>query len=184
MKTSARWWATVAVVVATVASARPAVAQTATISVDIRDYAGNSPSVLRDVHANLAQILERAGVTTVSAGAPRYTVNIVSAEMARVLDKNDEWMGFVPVGAGGRIVYVLDARIEGLSAMYRVDKAAVLAAVIAHELGHLILPPHAHSAYGVMRPDWNETDFRVVDQGAMQFPRSQAKQLCKSLTAH
>ena len=151
---------------------------------EIRDYAGNSASVLRDARAKLSLIFERAGVSTVSGGPQQYTVNILSAKMARRSGKTDERMGFAPFGAGGRIVYVLDAQIDAATSFYRVDKAAVLAAVIAHELGHLILPPHAHSPNGLMRPDWNAADFSAVEQGAMRFPSSQAKQLCKSLTAN
>ena len=77
---------------------------------------------------------------------------------------------------------MVDGPIEGACAVYRADKAAILAAAIAHELGHLLLPPHAHAPAGIMRADWNASDFARASTGNLFFMDSQAKELRKSLS--
>ena len=47
--------------------------------------------------------------------------------------------------------YILTYRVEELAAGRQCKFERVLARVIAHEVGHLLLPPRSHSAYGIMR---------------------------------
>jgi hypothetical protein len=49
--------------------------------------------------------------------------------------------------------YVFYNRIIDATADRPVDVAVVLARVMAHELGHLLLPARGHSSYGIMRGD-------------------------------
>lgn len=44
-------------------------------------------------------------------------------------------------------------RIVDTSLTGPIDVNVVLGRVIAHEVGHLLLPPGSHAAYGIMRPD-------------------------------
>jgi hypothetical protein len=174
---------TAAMVVAATAAAQSASAQHAAIALDIRDNAGNSTSVLRHTRANVRSILRHAGVDVVSEGAPLYFVNIISADLPSRLGQ-EEAMGFAPVGVGGRIVYVLDSEITRAVSTCRAAKADILAAVIAHELGHLLLPPNAHARTGLMRPYWDDTDLNQAALGILLFNPFQAKELHKSLTAN
>ena len=50
-------------------------------------------------------------------------------------------------------VYVFYNRIVEESLLHPIDVRVVLGRVIAHELGHLLLPPISHSRYGIMRAD-------------------------------
>jgi hypothetical protein len=50
-------------------------------------------------------------------------------------------------------VYVFYNRIIETSRLHPIDVRVVLGRVIAHELGHLLLPPVSHSRYGIMRAD-------------------------------
>jgi len=49
------------------------------------------------------------------------------------------------------------------------DAARLLAYAIAHEMGHLLLPPPAHSPSGIMRPEWDGDDLRHIASGSLQF---------------
>jgi hypothetical protein len=170
-----------ATLVAMLAMGRPAGAQTAAIDVDIRDYAGLSQDLLRDVRSDVSAIFHQAGVD-ITWGAGGFTVLIVSREMARTLRQDPRQMGFTPMGTGVRLTYILDGRIDEVVAAYRAEKTGIMAAAIVHELGHLMLRAHAHAPGGIMRAFWNEADFLRATKGTLVFPPYQAKDLRKSLT--
>ena len=44
---------------------------------------------------------------------------------------------------------------------------------MAHEIGHLLLPPKAHSQAGLMRADWTKADLQRI-----QRPESGASTVC------
>ena len=56
-----------------------------------------------------------------------------------------------------------------------ISTASLLAHVVAHEIGHLLLGPNMHSSLGIMRPRWKSGDFREMEIGQMVFPPDQAK---------
>jgi len=55
--------------------------------------------------------------------------------------------------------YVYCSRLDAVSNHAPVDAHVVLGRVIAHEIGHLLLPPNSHARVGIMRP---QVDFRQV----------------------
>ena len=68
-----------------------------------------------------------------------------------------------------RRVYIFYDRIYEHAIQTGSTVARLLGAVIAHEVGHLLLPDFSHSPIGIMRPHWNGRIMRVpdftVDQG-------------------
>jgi hypothetical protein len=182
MGTFAQRWVSAAMIMAAVGGARSASAQTAALSVDIRDWVGNSESVLRETRDGLRDIFRDAGVEVISEGAPRFIIYIVTHRMARQLTRRVEFLGFAPMGPGAHIAYVLDEEVSRAARAARFDKSSLLAAAIAHELGHLLLPPPAHGANGIMRAGWDDNDFRRAAQGNLRFLSDQARQLRESLT--
>jgi hypothetical protein len=65
-----------------------------------------------------------------------------------VRDSNDE------AGRGG-LAFVLFDCVEDNASNHHVSISRVLGQVIAHELGHLLLPSNSHSERGLMRAKWN-----------------------------
>ncbi len=57
------------------------------------------------------------------------------------------------------------------------SESVVLACAIAHELGHLLLGPGAHSDEGVMRRAWNARDFALALRGGLYFTAPQAQRM-------
>ena len=49
------------------------------------------------------------------------------------------------------VAYAFYNRVAELGQLRPIDVRVVLGRVIAHELGHVLLPPSAHSPYGIMR---------------------------------
>jgi hypothetical protein len=75
------------------------------------------------------------------------TVSIRSRNMAD-MDVSDYTLGFAE--SGTRAATVLYDRVDAFAHRYRIKCEVLLGYVIAHELGHLLLPPKSHSAAGVM----------------------------------
>jgi hypothetical protein len=181
MDTRARLVMAGLVVGAMVTGTRSVCAQGPTLVLDVQNRAGISAALLQDVETGVTRIFREAGITVVWGGPHPLTVMVISSAMAAEMHQVPERMGFAP-GPGSREAYVVEGRIEAACISYRANRSGILAAAIAHELGHLLLPPHAHAPTGIMRADWNESDFARASAGHFFFMPSQSKELRRSLT--
>ncbi len=57
----------------------------------------------------------------------------------------------------------------------------ILASVIAHELGHLLLGSAQHAG-GIMKANWDAADFAAMKQRRLKFSRAQARGLAMHLS--
>ena len=80
-------------------------------------------------------------------------------------------------GTRGTQAYVFVDRVKQFADDHKVSLGYVLAGAIAHELGHLLLPPNAHVAEGIMQPSWNPNQFPPKAAGVPGFPPAQARLL-------
>jgi hypothetical protein len=64
------------------------------------------------------------------------------------------------------------ARIEesGMAQLHE-----ILGHIIAHEIGHLLLPGGKHSVSGIMRAKWGFTEWRLLRQGEFNFAPEQTR---------
>jgi hypothetical protein len=74
----------------------------------------------------------------------------------------------------GYFAYVFYDRLEEL-AQRRMLGHALLADVMTHEIGHLLLGSTSHSASGVMCGHWNYEELRKISEGAMSFLPAQSR---------
>jgi hypothetical protein len=131
-----------------------------------------------------ATIYEAAGVTldwtnepVMSARSLTIVLTTIAAAPAGI---GAESMGVAPSpgdGSRGTTAYVYIDRVKSFSATHRVASEYVLACALAHEIGHLLLPPNAHSANGIMRDSWHPTLFPPKAPGVPGFPLEQARLL-------
>ncbi len=90
-------------------------------------------------------------------------------------------VAFAP--AGGRHITVFWDRIRTEAAAGSHPEALMLGYVIAHELGHLLLPPHYHSPYGIMKSRLNYNDWSEVRRlGNLFFSEKEASQMQAALS--
>jgi len=61
------------------------------------------------------------------------------------------------------------------------EDSAVLACVIAHELGHLLLGAYGHSIHGIMRDRWDIEQTRFALMSALDFLPEEGKLMKRSL---
>jgi hypothetical protein len=74
----------------------------------------------------------------------------------------------------------VDVFYQGLARLCqsgRVPQGMLLGAVMAHELGHLLLGTNSHAPVGLMRASWNADDLAAVGQGNLHFTAEQTQSL-------
>lgn len=74
----------------------------------------------------------------------------------------------------GGTTFVFYERVLNLAHRYRQPVELILALAIAHELGHVLLPTPAHTAAGLMKPEWDGDDVRRLATGGIIFSPEQA----------
>lgn len=102
-------------------------------------------------------------------------INVLTPALSRRLAVRQKALGAAAVTRreGGKVAYVLFDRIYQVAVTSATSPADVLGVVIAHELGHLLLPQGSHSPTGVMRPDWNAVDFQATNLQKHMFTPAQ-----------
>ena len=84
-------------------------------------------------------------------GCPHPHVVIFLTNAQKPASEGDEAGGEAARKIGR--AYVFLNRIEAESKQHQTDHALVLGRVMAHEIGHLLLPPHSHVPFGIMQPN-------------------------------
>jgi len=59
----------------------------------------------------------------------------------------------------------------------RAPLAGILGAMVAHEVGHLLLQQADHSAGGIMRAPWLDQDLKSIARGRLEFTADQSSRL-------
>jgi hypothetical protein len=157
----------------------------AVISVRLYDYAGISDETLADAQRLTANFYKPIGVTIDWASTYRkhrkggshdegrlqdFTINILNHNMAARTNWPPDALGSAVVSSegGGTIAYVLYDRLKAAAAASRWPVQDLLALVVAHELGHLLLPPGSHSD-GLMRSGWDVSELRHMRLDSLSF---------------
>ena len=131
------------------------------------------------------EIYKRAGVslrwTVDETMEPDRTFTVVLASSAAVRSAvHSDAMGVAPRprdGTPGTRAYVFLNKVESFAARHRLVVMQVLAYVMAHEIGHLLLPPNAHWPNSVMQDRWHPSLFPSGSPRLLGFTRDQAKLL-------
>jgi hypothetical protein len=134
-------------------------------------------------------IFRQAGIATVwinctgvslkgacqSAAPNQFMVHIV----ARGKTSNDSVFGVAFLGTDGTGKYcdVFYDRIEKMRRDSGASPARVLGTVAAHEIGHLLLGSHSHSATGLMSPHWRDEELRRISMDRLTFTSEQASRM-------
>lgn len=159
------------------------------ISVLVNNSAGVSSRVLRQAEIDAERIFRDAGV---EVGWQDCSRGVVVDVCQQVLGGNqfvfvlhivpsgktstDSVFGVAFLGEGGLGQYcdVFLDRVEETQRESGSGASHLLGAVVAHELGHLLLGSHAHAYVGIMTPTWQEQSLRAIEMGTFFFTREQA----------
>ena len=127
------------------------------LTIEIRDLARVPPAIMRETKVEIARTFVASGVRITWLGegdslpdGSTLTVFVVG-RLARPIDIEPDatLVGLAPLR--GSWVQVFYGSIREAVARRPISTGVVLAQVISHELGHLLLPPGSHAPYGIMR---------------------------------
>jgi hypothetical protein len=110
-------------------------------------------------------------------GAVHLDVILLSAEMTDRRQPTPAPMTFGQASRETRRAFIYSARVINHAIQTGSDPSWVLALVLAHEVGHMLLPVYSHSASGLMRPYWEGRIAAIPD-----FLPSQAQEIRSRLT--
>ncbi len=105
-------------------------------------------------------------------GPSQFVVTIV----ARNQQPAGEVFGVAFLDRDGTGKYA-DVFFDNIARLHRdtgTDAAMLLGAVTAHEIGHLLLGSHSHSAWGIMSRHWEHDHLSQLARGALLFTSEQA----------
>ena len=166
------------------------VAQTLRISVVVFDQAEVPGQTLSEAQARAGTILGKAGVDVkwidcrrpanasvcaMVAESDRLFLTIVTEDKRQMFGE-DVLGRSVPGDPSSRGVYarVFYGHIQTKAEQEGVNPAQLLGLAVAHEFGHLLLGPKAHSAEGIMRANWSHHDMDSGAKGQLRFTDRQA----------
>ena len=170
------------------------------VRIRILDYAPIANDVIAQAQQRVTDIYDIIGVqvlwqTTVrpldltssvanTLTAPsEFVLIVLSPSMSRRMKvaRDVVGMAIVPTQGGGRIAYVLFDRVTRVAKAARSDVTDVLGRVMAHEIGHLMLPDGSHSGSGLMRAGWNIKELHRPLQSAFEFTFPQGETIRRRL---
>jgi hypothetical protein len=153
------------------------------LTVAVALYAAVDPKTMTEAEGIASEVYRRAGIEiqwvepSSYEGAATLYVNVLSQDMAAPFYVSDETVGFaIP---GSRAANVIYERIRQIARRRHVASGLLLGYVIAHELGHLLLPAHSHSSSGLMRPD---LDMERAATKKLRFSADQVALILERLT--
>jgi hypothetical protein len=80
-------------------------------------------------------------------------------------------------GNGRSMVLVFLSRVETFARYHNKPVAQILGYVVAHEMGHLLLPDRSHSMSGIMTAGWNGAQVEEIGNGSLSFSPEQGERI-------
>ena len=173
-----KWWMVVAVVVTMVSIADASEpSHPLTIDLQMRNDTRVPAGVLEDAQEEVTRIFADAGLAVRwTDTAPRFTVNIVPQVLGYARAASPV-MGVAQRRPNGSLVQVFFKQVHDFARVYHVDLSTMLAYVIAHEIGHLLLPGYGHSPAGLMQAGWDKALVHDAARGSLTFTEAQAARI-------
>jgi hypothetical protein len=90
-------------------------------------------------------------------------------------------VAFLSGNGSGQYSDIFYERSLELHRDWGVDVGGILGAIIAHEIGHLLLGSNAHAAIGIMRAHWQGAELRLLSKGQLLFTPEQGARMRTNL---
>ena len=173
-----KWWMAVAIIVTVVRIADAAEpGHPLAIDLQMTCDARVSAQVLEQSQDEVTRIFADAGLTVRwTDTAPRLVVHIVP-QVLGYARAGSLVMGVAQRDATTATAQIFFKQAQDFARVHRVECSLVLAYVIAHEIGHLLLPGHAHSPTGLMQAQWDKALVHNAATGSLTFTQAQAARI-------
>jgi hypothetical protein len=164
------------------------------ITLRVYNYARVPAPILVSTEPVATKIFRQAGIETewldcrLSRAEPRtpacerpltpsdLILKLLPHSMAQTIAVNGDTFG-IALTAGGKPAIddiIFYQRVLDLARTGYVHEQEVLAAAMAHEIGHLLLGPDSHSLTGIMRAKWNRDELELIRLGRLLFTPEQS----------
>ena len=169
-----------------------------TIDVQVHNAANVPQSDVRRSLAEAVRILRQAGIelqwiecgNSVGEGAglpgcqtrtrPGLFVLSLLGEAPRA-DTGRDALGFAVLAGNRNGATVISSRVASLQKHYPQNaECDITGAVIAHELGHLLLGSGKHGD-GIMKANWEPADLAAMGQRRLRFSQAEAREMAANL---
>jgi len=161
------------------------------VAVSVYNYAGVSTEIMAGAEKEARRVFRRAGVDTTwltclpreevvpqdcqTVDATHLVLKILPhAINAKVRDRSDVLRtAIVDERGSSYYAYVFYDRVQGFAKARRLGPA-LLANVMVHEIGHLLLESNSHAVSGIMCGHWTGEELRKISEGNMSFHDSES----------
>ncbi len=158
------------------------------LQVMLHDETGMTITALHQAQSEAGRIFKAAGVTLTwlppgEVPANSLIIKVVDTPIGQK-SRNPNVLAVSPGSkeAPGRVAWLYYSRIHDLARFFqaahgfrlRLEVSQLLGHVMAHEMGHLLLPYDAHAATGLMKAGWDTQQAFLAGSGALTFEPSQA----------
>lgn len=146
------------------------------ICLHIVNVSSASPATIVDAQHQLDATYESIGVPLRWSDEPGSLLIIVRDDEPGMLRAAANPVLGVAIHAaqGSPAAYVFYRRAAEQADRYGVPRAVVVAAAMAHEIGHLLLPTSRHADTGLMRACWAYEEFVSAARGQLHFSAGEA----------
>ena len=155
----------------------------------VYDHAQVPPDVLAQAKTVVSRVFGEIGVDAAWMDVAEFTrempsenaarqafvhsvvqVNVISPDMHKMLGRKNSVLG----GAGLRTrrVWIAFARIQQAARLAQADVSDVLGSVIAHEIGHVLMPAREHALTGLMQ---HGVDQNLIAHNRLSFLAEEAR---------
>jgi hypothetical protein len=132
-------------------------------------------AILNRSQDEVARIFADAGLGVEwTETGPRFTVQIVPIALG-YRRASSPVMGVAVRSPNPATARIFFNEVKDFARTWDVNISTLLAHVIAHEIGHLLLPYVPHSATGLMKAEWDEALVRQAAAGSLTFTDAQIK---------
>jgi hypothetical protein len=144
-------------------------AQAAEIRVSVSVDEIVRPAVIQRAQAEAAWMLSKIGVTVQWGNSPRAAIRISFAGRVPKEEHPGALAYAHPFAEGTAAITVLYDRIRFLAELRPGFEQRLLAHVLVHEIGHILLRTDAHSETGVMKAHWTVEDYDRMAKAPLAF---------------
>ena len=77
----------------------------------------------------------------------------------------------------GVVAWIFYNRIDAHRELFHMETSVLLGHVMAHEMGHLLLPYGPHTHIGIMKGSWDRTQAALAAAGDLTFSREETRKI-------
>lgn len=157
---------------------------TAVISIHLFNVSSAPPALLVEAQRDLVRIYAQIGVIVVWSDERSALPLIVRDDDPGAIKQSTKTVmgAAVQTRNGNPVAYVFYRRARDEADRHGTAPSTVLAAAMAHEIGHLLLPSREHARDGLMRACWDAPEFAQASAGQLRFSATDAAAIRAQLT--